>query len=72
MKVKIITETEVLIDLEVGNEMSDEQEKELRVFDEREVVSYNIEFKDGVKLSETHSFKNIIPERVESITVKLK
>lgn len=72
MKIKFITDTETLIELDITDENADKQLEQFEVFNDREVLSYNIEFTDVVKLSQTHNFGNIKPEMVKQMTIKLK
>lgn len=72
MKVKFITENGVLADTDISDDMPDEEIDKLKVFDTREVIHYNIEFADGIKVSQIHNFSNIKPEMIKQITVMVK
>ena len=74
MKLKIFTETEVLFDKVVNKSTISEKavDKIRKETDERDVISYSLEFKKGVKVKAIHCFDDIDMNMVKSLHLKVR
>lgn len=72
MKVKIITETETLFDMEMPERLTDEIEEQLIPFNERPIVSTLIEYTEGKLVQDTHDLGELEPKDVQQMTIKIK
>jgi|WetSurMetagenome_2_1015567.scaffolds.fasta_scaffold871537_1 hypothetical protein len=74
MKLKFITDTKILFEKEMPESLSEYEANELRQFDEREIISYTIEFNDGVICSDIHDFDDLSlhNERIKQLILKIK
>lgn len=58
MKITFKTETEILKEVEITNEMPDEVFDDLKTsFDDKLVKKYEIIFKEGILVKQTHAMK---------------
>ena len=72
MKIKFICNSETILELDTIS-LDDEQEAKVVALKGMEIISYHFSFKEGTKLGDTESLKELAsPEFMEEITITLK
>ena len=74
MRIKFITDTEVLLEQDLSKKPTNKTKETLKQLDDRDIVSYLVEFNEGVKGSQGKDIYELMrnPENLKLITVKLK
>lgn len=72
MRIKFITDKEVLLNEVFPVDMKDDDIKKITQFDKREILSYTIELIDGIKMGQAHSMDKIKTEWIKTIIAKIK
>lgn len=74
MRIKVITETQVLVDEEYSTSISEASLKKLGELENRTAISYLLEFAEGTKMHQTRTFEEAVknPNLIKQITIKLR
>jgi len=72
MKVKFIANNKTLFNEDLNLNLNEEETQKLNQFNDREIISYLVEFNEGLKVEHAHDINDISPEFLKQITIKIK
>jgi hypothetical protein len=70
MKLIFKRNTDILKEYEI-TEMTDEIQKEIETFDDKQILKYEITFKEGVLVKKCHDLGDISDKMVSALTITL-